>query len=230
MQTTIRKRRCNKKFRILRGFKIASFALVLSSCSLFQQEQDPNKINFSKKLKLNQEAFCKKASGRGRIVLGSESNRFTFQSSATNDTFEIAIDIPFKGQETLILPLSKPFKFSGSLYEKSLLEIDASSKAKGTRKILNAFLFRTAKFVSLLNGRIDSAQCSGEKCIDGIINFEESNIDYEAPLSKLYVYSAKTNKTQNTYFSKLSFRAQSPDPASKPLLALDLIVDVCESR
>lgn len=197
---------------------------------MFQQEQDPNKLNFSKKLKLNQEAFCKKASGRGRIVLGGESNRFTFQSSVTDDTFEIAIDIPFKGQETLILPLVKPYKFSGSLYEKSLLEIDASSKTKGTRKILNAFLFRTAKFVSLLNGRIDSSQCAGEKCIDGIINFEESNIDYVAPLSKLYVYSAKTNKTQNTYFSKLSFKAQSPDPSSKPLLALDLIVDACEER
>lgn len=230
MQTTIRKRRCLKEFRIPRGIKIACFSLVITSCSIFKVEQDKSNDPFAKNLKQSQSYFCHKSSGRGRIVLGSETNRFTFQSKVEDNFFEIAIDIPFKGQETLRLPLVKPFKFQGSLYEKSTKEIEADVRAKNSKKILDAFLFRTAKYVSLLTGHVDSTQCAGEKCLDGILVIENDEVSYEAPLSKLFLFQAKAKKGAATYFGSMSFKAQNPDKASKSLLALDLIMDSCDGR
>lgn len=175
--------------------------------------------------------FCSKASGRGRIVLGNETNRFTFQSAITKSHYEIAIDIPFKGQETIKLPLQKPFNFSGSLYEKSVIELklQRDKTPKNTKKLLDTFLLRTSKFISLLTIS-NNETCTEEKCLDGVLNFTEASVDYEAPLSQKFVYSALLKNAQNGYYSSLNFKASDPNGEAKALLALDLVVDACEER
>lgn len=173
--------------------------------------------------------MCKSFSGRGRISLNNEKNRFTYQAKIKDKKFDIGIDIPFKGQETLILPLVKPFKFEGSMYEKSINEIRKNKNNTFAEKLLKSFLFRTSNFISFAHRENDYA-CKGWQCLDGVFSQDGNDIVYEAALSKKYVYQAKLKNLRDGFYHTVSFSTFDIEKPEVSTLAMDLTVDECNAR
>ncbi|EQC47331.1 hypothetical protein [Bacteriovorax sp. Seq25_V] len=156
--------------------------------------------------------------------MGEEKNRFTYQSEIKNGFFELAIDIPFKGQETLKLPLTKPFKFSGTIYKKTKDELSKSTH-KNLTKIFDAFLFRSAKFFAFASGE---KSCEEVSCLSGTIERIDNAVIYQAPISKRFMFDFELKNKISSYYRNLSIRTIDAANSEKPLLALDLIVDTCQ--
>ena len=223
MQNISRKRRSYKRFRGFGICTIACIQVILSSCSLFENKKTTSITDDQLKKEI-QAGLCLSASGRGRITTGKEKNRFTYQSQIKNHVFELAIDIPFKGQETLKLPLRKPFKFSGSIYSKTKKEL-SSSKHRNIEKIFDAFLFRSAKFFAYAS---NEESCENISCLSGTLEKLNDAVAYQAPISKRFVFDLELKNNIQGHYRNISIRTSDAANAGKPLLALDLIVDSCQ--
>jgi len=87
------------------------------SCSLFKNrtKDSPEKIWFS----LWNEA-CPVSIGKGQIFLPKSTYAFSYESvfNEEENFWAMALDVPLRGEETLILPMNSEGQMSGSLLER----------------------------------------------------------------------------------------------------------------
>ncbi|MFG1493479.1 hypothetical protein [Halobacteriovorax sp. ZH4_bin.1] len=180
--------------------------------------------------KLLSSGLCKEFKGRGRLKLGKNQDRFTYNAILNKKTFSLAIDVPFKGQETLILPLDATRPVEGTLYKKISTELVKAGRYTSL-KILDDFLLKNRLFFSDLKN-IDSNYCDNG-CLEGkLTHYSNGNVDFERKMLGKYEYHASFSQLEaNEYkFIRLEGIRYSKNPQKEQrILALDLIVDSCES-
>ncbi|OIQ19653.1 MAG: hypothetical protein BM556_03980 [Bacteriovorax sp. MedPE-SWde] len=218
MQSCIRERRSIKGIRGSRVCKAAGLALILSSCASTQVSTPNSKeASFASKVCLN-------STGRGRITIGKEVKRFTYQAQIKEESFILGIDIPFKGQESLVLPL-KGRDLKGSLYKKVSAKLLKSRKLN-TSKVFDEFLLRSAALFSSIKN-IKEGSCKQGKCLSGALSESSDRVIYSEPWSKNYKLLVNFERFSKGHYRHMKVKAYSISKKKSPL-SLDLVVDECQ--
>ena len=100
------------------GRQIAVFfcLVFLFDCSSLQQDK-----NLSSKELLSY--VCTEGEGRGRLTLFNKSYSFGFESYMTKKKLTMGLDIPFHGEEILIVKFEPQIKIKGSFYRLIFKEV-----------------------------------------------------------------------------------------------------------
>lgn len=184
--------------------------------------------------KLLTSGLCREFKGRGRLKFGKQQERFTYNATFNKQAFSLAIDVPFKGQETLVLPLDANQELvaevGGTLYRKISTDLKKSKRFKSL-KILNDFLLRNRLFFSDLK-TIDSNYCD-KGCLEGDVkHYSDGSVEYKTQMIGNYEYRASFSQLQENEYKVIRLEGMHTSTTSKKIsrvLALDLIVDSCES-
>ncbi|WP_412463018.1 hypothetical protein [Halobacteriovorax sp. RT-2-6] len=235
MYESKRTRRNSKLYRKAGLCAFAGFTLI--SCTTNPKDLSDKAGASTNKVeahKLLTSGICQEFKGRGRLKFGKNQERFTYNAILNKETFSLAIDVPFKGQETLILPLDASEELaadiSGTLYKKISTEL-VKAKRYSSLKILNDFLLRNRLFFSEIKN-IDSNYCD-RGCLEGDIkHYSDGTVEYKTPMIGNYEFNASFSQLQeNEYkFIRLEGIHNSKKTNKKQrVLALDLIVDSCGS-
>jgi hypothetical protein len=164
------------------------------------------------------------STGRGRLKVSSESNRFTYQAASKNQKYTLGIDIPFKGQETLVLPLNENGELGGSLYEKISDTLLGKRKLK-TVRLFDKFLLSSANFFSSIE-KIQRGECKADKCLKGTVSQTDSGEVYRSAWSKNYELVVKFKRLNEGQYKSVRVQAVNLKSKKSPL-ALDLAIERC---
>ena len=174
--------------------------------------------------------LCEQFKGRGRLNFGKKQERFTYNAVFNKKTFSLAIDVPFKGQETLILPLSAEDKVEGTLYKKISKNLTASSHFK-TKNVLDDFLLQNRLLFSDIKN-IDSNYCD-DKCLTGKVkHFSDGKLVYLNQMNGPFLFRAEFSRLIANEYKVIQLhglRKEKNSEKKQRVLALDLIVDSCDS-
>lgn len=170
--------------------------------------------------------ICIDSTGRGRLKVAGESNRFTYQAKAQGQEFTLGIDIPFKGQETLILPLDNSGeKIGGSLYKKVSKRLLKKRRLR-TVKLFDEFLLQSADLFSSLR-KIQSGKCNAQSCLKGKIEDTENGQLYRSAWSEDYELVVEFKRFSKGIYKSMRVKAVSTQKSKTPL-SLDLAIDECQ--
>lgn len=174
--------------------------------------------------------LCKEFKGRGRLNFGERQERFTYNAILNKKTFSLAIDVPFKGQETLILPLSSNGKVGGTLYKKISKNLISANHLR-TKKVLDDFLLENRLLFSDIRN-VDSNYCD-ERCLDGkVTHFSDGKLTYIKEMTGPFEFKAEFNRLIANEYKIIQLHGLKKLKNSNKkqrVLALDLIVDSCGS-
>ena len=162
--------------------------------------------------------------GRGRITSAGESNRFTYQSNKQAGKYLLGIDIPFKGQETLILESGEEKIADGTLYTKLSEEL-VKNKRFNSLKLLNLYLSKFSKFIESINAsRIGN--CEAERCFSGKMTSVDDTAHYTEKISNTFNFEVSMSGSIGGYYKRMTVLALH-NKKKKDVFKLDLLFDQC---
>ncbi len=151
-----------------------------------------------------------------------ESNQFTF-SAVLKDTLSLGIDVPFKGEETLIFDSNKP---SGTIYLKTMRYL-VSQKSPRLKPIeFKRFLQEVSKLFSNIDD-IREHGCRENKCQFGTISSLGNGVEIKKDLDSKVNLHLSFEDYGSGYFKKVAISLLGRG-LSDPLMKIDLRVKQCE--
>lgn len=92
------------------------FLLNLSGCSLFHTS---TKVSQDRTWQELWQSACPVSEGKGQIFISKRTYAFTYESifNLKDNFWAIAMEVPVRGEETLVVPFKNQAPFSGSLLE-----------------------------------------------------------------------------------------------------------------
>ncbi|RZF22724.1 hypothetical protein DAY19_02830 [Halobacteriovorax vibrionivorans] len=230
MYKSKRTRRNSQLYRKAGLCALACFTLI--SCATPKKTSTSTKASTDKVTahKLLSSGLCKEFKGRGRLNFGKKQERFTYNAIFNKETFSLAIDVPFKGQETLILPLATGKKVEGTLYKKISKNLVAANHLR-TKNILDNFLMQNRLLFSDIRN-VDSNYCD-DKCLPGkVTHFSDGKLVYSKQMSGPFEFKAEFSRLVANEYKVIQLhglRKLKNSQKKQRVLALDLIVDSCGS-
>ena len=159
------------------------------------------------------------------MKLSKESNRFTYQSAIKDDFYVLAIDIPFKEQETLMLPLVSK-KVKGSLYEKTQEKLLKGRKLN-VLKSFNMFLSSASVLFSQVN-MLQNGKCTSAPCVDGELTHRDNAYLVQKKIKDSFYLNAMFKGNMDGYYKYLKIWATRSPESSSSNMSIELIVDSCQ--
>lgn len=165
------------------------------------------------------------STGRGRLKVSSQESRFTYQAAVKDLDYTLGIDIPFKGQETLTLPLASKKNLGGSLYQKVSKSLLKKRKLKAVQ-LFDDFLLQSAKFFDGIS-KIQNSQCSDSQCLNGQILKTDKGEQFRSAWSDEYELVIDFGRLRSGMYQSIRVKALHMKSKKNPL-SLDLALDSCQ--
>ncbi len=156
----------------------------------------------------------------GRIKTTEDSNQFSFSSILT-DNLSLAIDIPFKGEETLIFHPEKP---KGSIYRKTKASLRLE-QGELRPKEFSQFVKEAALFFELLS-RVKTSSCSQEKCQFGTVSEGNGRLIVKKELNSKVNLQLSFVDSRPDFFKRISM-GLSRRGVEESLVKIDLKIKDC---
>lgn len=138
----------------------------------------------------------------------------------------MGIDIPFKGQETLVLPFAEEGIVSGTIYKKVKKSLLKRRQLK-TLSLFDGLLLESAHLFSSINN--SSKYCHDASCLKGILKKNEDGYEYRSQLQESSYLTVNFGKMKSSIYEYISIKGfQDRNGVSKHVLSMDLLMDSCQ--